>query len=384
MFLHDNFFEQNGFSVLSSRMLTSSFDFASGIVEFLDNQDTLLSTVVYISRQNDADTFFRKNDVHVDLGALLLITDASGIPELPDKLSYFAFADPLPTVFNRLTRMADRPIMEENEKKFSLLWKRIIEDRNIKTTEILDSLGKISNTTAPFARICCVSFERSDKVQTAYSYVLKQLLPLIPNSVGTVYGQNLVILQTYQERKFDIDFDKAPINTILKKYNGYMMVGHGTRELSSLRVLYSVVSRTLEITLRLNELYEERVFHFERFAVYLVIDYCYNALRGTSGVNQLLSIAHPGVVLLTRYDNENKDNLRDGLYFYLMNGRSVSATADKLFLHRNTILNKVKKIQSLIDADFEDRHVRQRLIFSCQVMRYHEDMNVAYDDIPKL
>ncbi len=78
------------------------------------------------------------------------------------------------------------------------------------------------------------------------------------------------------------------------------------------------------------------------------------------------------------------DNLRDVLYFYLMNGRSVSATAERLYLHRNTIMNKVKKIQSILNVDLEDRHVRQRLIFSCQVLRYFEGMQIAQDDVPKV
>ena len=105
---------------------------------------------------------------------------------------------------------------------------------------------------------------------------------------------------------------------------------------------------------------------------------------GSNGANYLLCTAHPGVVALTRHDNENNDNLRDVLYFYLMNGRSVSATADRLYLHRNTIMNKIKKIQSMLNLDLEDRHVRQRLIFSCQVLRYFEGMQVALDDIPKM
>ena len=136
MFIHDSFFEQNGFNLFSKRMLTTSFDFTSGIVEFLDNQDTLLSTVMYIARQSDADVFFAKKDIRIDFGALLLITDASAVPDVPEPLSYFAFADTLPSVFNRLIRIIDRPATEENDKKFGVLWKRIMEDHDIKTSEI--------------------------------------------------------------------------------------------------------------------------------------------------------------------------------------------------------------------------------------------------------
>ena len=52
--------------------------------------------------------------------------------------------------------------------------------------------------------------------------------------------------------------------------------------------------------------------------------------------------------------------------------RNLKKTADDLHMHRNTVLNKLKKINELVDLDFEDQRLRQRLIFSSQFMRYYE------------
>ena len=383
MLIREDYFEQNGFHTLYHRIVTPSADVTPGMIELLDEQDTLLPGILYLASDRDADAFFAARPVRISFGALLIVTDAAEVRDWPEGISIVALTDSLARTFNRLNQVLDRPVQEESVKLFGILWNRVMKSQELKTAQLAEELGRIENTTGPFARLCCVSFEDPEQTQRSCGFILRQLLPLIPNACGTVFGQEIVILQTYAERKYVIDFDTEPISAVLEKYNGYMMVSNGSRDLSSLRVLYGMTSRTLEIARNLKVI-PDRVFHFERFAAYLVIDYCCSALKGANGLNHLLCTAHPGVVVLTRYDRENNDNLRDVLYFYLMNGRSVSATAERLYLHRNTIMNKVKKIQSILNVDLEDRHVRQRLIFSCQVLRYFEGMQIAQDDIPKV
>ena len=41
-------------------------------------------------------------------------------------------------------------------------------------------------------------------------------------------------------------------------------------------------------------------------------------------------------------------------------------------MHRNTVLNKLKKIKELTELNFDNENLRQRLIFSCQILRYYE------------
>ena len=41
-------------------------------------------------------------------------------------------------------------------------------------------------------------------------------------------------------------------------------------------------------------------------------------------------------------------------------------------MHRNTVLNKINKITSMLDLDLEDPNLRQKLILSCQVILYIE------------
>ena len=49
-------------------------------------------------------------------------------------------------------------------------------------------------------------------------------------------------------------------------------------------------------------------------------------------------------------------------------------TAAATYMHRNTVINKVNKIMELLDLDLEDGNLRQRLILSCQFIRYYENV----------
>lgn len=384
MFIREDFFKKSGYNVIYQRFITTSVYASAEMIELLDDQRALVSSKVYLSTQSYASVFFAHRQIPVDKGTMLIITESSSVVHCPDNLNIVCIENRLSTIFNFLSSALNAPAFDGSIKRFAVLWSEIIKNPNIKNAHIFEALRDIDGLTGPFARICCVYFDKANKTPTPYISVIDQLTQHIPNSCGTVYEHHLIILQTYSERKHSIDFDSNAVSKILKNYDATMIVGNGTRDLTALCEMHKMLSRAMEIVQILNLLPEQRIFPFERVATYLVIDYCSKCLNSQEGANHLLYIAHPGIVALTRHDNENHDNLRDVLYFYLMNNCSVSITADKLYLHRNTVINKIRKIQNIVNVNFESRHIRQRLIFSCQVLRYHEGMQITFGETPSL
>lgn len=64
---------------------------------------------------------------------------------------------------------------------------------------------------------------------------------------------------------------------------------------------------------------------------------------------------------LIEYDRLNGTDLTAVLRLYLANSGSIKATADQLFVHRNTVTYKLHKIESILGEDLSDFHVRERL-----------------------
>ena len=59
-------------------------------------------------------------------------------------------------------------------------------------------------------------------------------------------------------------------------------------------------------------------------------------------------LVSPCYEVLKRYDMKNHTDLCDIFMHYLENGRSIGQTSNAIFLHRNTVQNKVKKAISIM------------------------------------
>ena len=88
--------------------------------------------------------------------------------------------------------------------------------------------------------------------------------------------------------------------------------------------------------------------------------------------DDILYLTHPAVPTLTRYDREHHTDLRDVLFYYLLNDCNLTTTAAMLYMHRNTVNNKVNQIKKIIQLELDEPKLRQRLLLSCQIMRYYE------------
>lgn len=73
---------------------------------------------------------------------------------------------------------------------------------------------------------------------------------------------------------------------------------------------------------------------------------------------------------LLRYDQENSTELCPLLKCHLSTMLRVSDTARKLFLHRNTVLNRLQKIEEILGSDLMDEYVQNELRLSFLVADY--------------
>ena len=102
-------------------------------------------------------------------------------------------------------------------------------------------------------------------------------------------------------------------------------------------------------------------------------DYIMNYVLNQVKTHAKTSVVHPVIYLLKQYDADNKSELYDTLYQYLLNERNLVKTAESLNIHRNSLLYRIKKIKELIEVDIDNPRVRQYLLFSFQLYEYEEN-----------
>ena len=110
-----------------------------------------------------------------------------------------------------------------------------------------------------------------------------------------------------------------------------------------------------------------KVNWFEKLMVYNILG---------SGIPQtvLREFFESSVGQLAAYDRENNANLLETLEVYLLENRNISAAAQKLYIHRNTMNYRINKIKQLLNTDFDDSEKLLKLQIGIRVMRLLDGM----------
>lgn len=67
---------------------------------------------------------------------------------------------------------------------------------------------------------------------------------------------------------------------------------------------------------------------------------------------------------ILEYDKKNSTTYVETIYNYIMHSKNLLATADALFIHKNTVVYRIKRAKELFNIDFDDTWVRFQFIFS--------------------
>ncbi len=91
------------------------------------------------------------------------------------------------------------------------------------------------------------------------------------------------------------------------------------------------------------------------------LQYLKSEILGAIDVKGLL---HPALAKLAQYDESNQSNLLNTLRVYLMYDRNAQRCANVLYLHRNSLQYRVRRIQEIADVNLENPEDRAYLRLS--------------------
>lgn len=96
--------------------------------------------------------------------------------------------------------------------------------------------------------------------------------------------------------------------------------------------------------------------------------YIYDLLTKLQEDTKAYDFCHPSVVKIQDYDKSNGTDYYNTLYQYLICSGNITLLAKKLFLHRNTIVHRINKIQEISRIDLSDGNNRFKLLLSYRIM----------------
>ncbi len=180
--------------------------------------------------------------------------------------------------------------------------------------------------------------------------------------IETVYyqGSLLMLIGCNEEKEF-ITKDFDCFANYLKDKHLKAGISHYFEELIELNKAYGQARSALEIGVKINP--KLNLYTYEDHAVY-------DLLEKMNDKDDLMSYCHPALLKLTQYDQEHDSDYLKNLYVYIINMGNLVASAEALFIHRNTLRYRLKKIAEIINYDIHDRDNFINLFVSYKIMEY--------------
>lgn len=105
------------------------------------------------------------------------------------------------------------------------------------------------------------------------------------------------------------------------------------------------------------------ITHFDSIGIYRIL------LHGANH-EELNDFVTCQLGVIAAYDSDHNTDLLTTLEVYLREGCNAKATADKLFLHVNTVKYRLARIQNLAGIDLQEPETRFNLVLALKIRRY--------------
>lgn len=367
---------------LGDRLLSAAIrseDLSSlSAVRFYTGQSRLVSGLVYIGSQQQLLT---KKSLYVYKGATVIACEATHSLLAGDdrfrEATVVEVAVSGAVVFNALSRIlgtsAYTPPME-TRGGLAWTWDQILSSKLLASQDIYDALLNSGLQVNTFFRVVTVVLRHPSAWDDKLLALRGRLEKLLPDISFVARNRVLTALVFSSDRSRKPDWSEEEVCRVLEEFGAVLMTGHQSRDYAMVRTLSLICQRCLEVAMNMTGESAGPIYDIDDYSMYYAIDMCAQRCAQVFGHMDILLLVHPSVVALRRYDQAEGADYLDVLEQYLRCNGSIAKTAEALYVHRNTINNKLSRIRQMLEMDLEEGGVRQLLLFSCQTLRYYEQI----------
>lgn len=210
-------------------------------------------------------------------------------------------------------------------------------------------------------------------INLPWNYVISQFEQVFPFSNIITYKNELIILHRKSTYSPTLTLkNETAVLKLLKQYNGYIMLGNCSKFIFSMGSLYYITQDAFRLAREMNSDNDVRIFSYEDYSLYQTIEAAVTGLMTKNGMSNPVYLCPPALINLYRYDKKNGTDFCHILRTYLNCDRNASETARILYMHRNTMLYNISKIESILGESLDNVRLKARLFFGFYVIDYVE------------
>lgn len=193
----------------------------------------------------------------------------------------------------------------------------------------------------------------ASEVQWIVKSIEQQLLSAGDKSfVLTMEDIFVLVFSNYIEQDISDIILKIIVQLRMKEYTFFTGISLNLPGLDKLSQTYLQARQTVDLSEKMN--WKNMLVRYNELGVYQLLLAISDNEAKRNYYNNILGI-------LEQYDKNNKADYLEFLSTYLDCNCNINETADKLFVHRNTVVYKIKKISELLDCDLSEMEVRVEL-----------------------
>ncbi len=268
-------------------------------------------------------------------------------------------------------------------ESYQTLLSGILGDSELTERQLRDQLGHIPDLSLE-GNFMLGQLQYNRINDMSYSFISWSLRNSMPHFMPFVYRDNFYILKDNSRTKQHKNFITEEEETLFYKCFNHIDFACGiSKPFYSLMDLKTAASQCREaISIGISAINStdasspvssadsSSIAHVGKNSMFYYEDIAfYHMMQQLRKVMPLEMVESSQYRLLRKYEEQHGGDLSKVFLKYILNGCSVTKTAADTYMHRNTILNKVRKATEIMECDFED--FQKQLFYVISYMAEH-------------
>lgn len=292
---------------------------------------------------------------------MLIIVSILWIPKEEDLPEYQAQFDLVAAIFAEKLRQQMERSVESQKIKDSMLV-RLLDGIPIRKDVLDNWLRQTKWRPDPYLHIFVLQFRKLElELENELPSTVERLSASERHRLIQYRGK-LVYFYSSRQKRINGTAELQRLQELLRQCNLIGGVSHVFEHIMDARRYYAQAERALALGVKLSHT-NPVIVKFDDMYPFILID----MWAQSAEVNDLCS---EEVLLLTEYDKENNSELGRTLYRYLQCNHDINLTAERMYVHKNTVRYRIKRCQELLDSDFSDENESFSLLLSFKALEY--------------
>ena len=237
----------------------------------------------------------------------------------------------------------------------------ILEESIIDETALEERMKSINCSFGNKLCLLVLDISKYNLKENKSNFLKQSIETLFLNYKSIFYKEHvLIILDLDDEKKLEDIIDKDVIS-FLQKHDIVLVISNFFSHILDLNKHYKQAMKSINIIHMLE--INGNIFHHDDLIFY-------HLLKDMSEDFELMDYCSQSVYKLLEYDMKNNTKYYLTLKTYIEEDKNAIKTADKLFVHRNTINYRLNKIKEIMDVDLDNGDELFRISMSINILEF--------------